>query len=419
MSLLLPFQGKYNQTIESNRTPVGHFVLCKLGDVEVKIELANIQTLVNQCQERQIQFIYTIAPGLDIQYSDESELQTLKEKIDQVLDIGVKHLCLLFDDIPFQLSEADQLKFSSFAQAQAFVANALFEHFQQQGYFLFCPTDYCARMTKPDVRSSSYLKELGEKLHKEIAVFWTGPEIVSETIPGESICELQVLLKRKPIIWDNLHANDYDIRRVYFGPYTGRASTLKKEVRGILTNPNNEYAANFIPLRTFASYVNDDSYEAQSAYLNALEEWLPHFESYGEPITLAELELLGDLFYLFFEHGKQARDMLNKVQELFDREAENWDRNFAEFQELSQTLTNLFHKLTELKNRDLLYSLYAYAWEIEHAIRYLLNYFDWLKQGNKAEAFGRPGQLANTFRGGLAADIERLFPLDKKGHVKV
>ena len=30
------------------------------------------------------------------------------------------------------------------------------------------------------------------------------------------------VIKRKPIIWDNLHANDYDLQRVYLGPYIGK-----------------------------------------------------------------------------------------------------------------------------------------------------------------------------------------------------
>jgi hypothetical protein len=37
-----------------------------------------------------------------------------------------------------------------------------------------------------------------------------------------------------PVIWDNLHANDYDMRRLYLGPYSGRPPELRGEVGGIL-----------------------------------------------------------------------------------------------------------------------------------------------------------------------------------------
>ncbi len=34
--------------------------------------------------------------------------------------------------------------------------------------------------------------------------------------------QLKGILRRKPTIWDNLHANDYDQQRMYLGPYSGR-----------------------------------------------------------------------------------------------------------------------------------------------------------------------------------------------------
>jgi hypothetical protein len=46
--------------------------------------------------------------------------------------------------------------------------------------------------------------------------------VVSATISYESIKQITVILKRKPLIWDNIHANDYDRKRVYIGPYCGR-----------------------------------------------------------------------------------------------------------------------------------------------------------------------------------------------------
>ena len=45
-------------------------------------------------------------------------------------------------------------------------------------------------------------------------------------------------LRRKPVIWDNLHANDYDGRRFFCGPYSGRCAQIRELTSGILTNPN-------------------------------------------------------------------------------------------------------------------------------------------------------------------------------------
>ena len=82
---------------------------------------------------------------------------------------------------------------------------------------IFCPTVYCGQMADYDVLGNTYLNELGELLHEEIELFWTGPEVVSTKISVESIQELRKVIKRKPIIWDNIHANDYDMRQIFFG----------------------------------------------------------------------------------------------------------------------------------------------------------------------------------------------------------
>jgi hypothetical protein len=380
-------------------------------------ELSDLKVLLKACQEKNISFVYTIAPGLDIHYADPKDLQGLIKKVDQLSSEGVKHICILFDDIPHHMNEEDKKRFGSFAKAQAYVSNALLEHARRHtdGLFLFCPTDYCGRMAKPSVLESAYLQELGEHLHQDIDIFWTGPEIVSETVSVKSIQELQRVLKRKPVIWENLHANDYDIRRVYFGPFAGRPSALCSEVKGILSNPNNEFEANFVPLRTLALYSQHEGYEPRVAYLQTLKDWLPRFKTHGkEAIRLQELELLGDLFYLPFEHGEKAKKILEVSKKLLSAQA----RANEELELLATTaraISRLFEKLTELDNRDLLYSLYNYVWEIRHELDYLVGYLKWVQVGKPDGRFGKPDKIANTFRGGVAAEIERLLPMDETG----
>lgn len=57
------------------------------------------------------------------------------------------------------------------------------------------------------------------------------------------------------MIWDNLHANDYDQRRLFLGPYSGRSTALIPKLNGVLTNPNCEYGANYIPIHTLAQWA--------------------------------------------------------------------------------------------------------------------------------------------------------------------
>ncbi|KAG7258959.1 hypothetical protein CRUP_014203, partial [Coryphaenoides rupestris] len=59
---------------------------------------------------------------------------------------------------------------------------------------------------------------------------------------------------RPPLIWDNLHANDYDSRRLFLGPFKGREPGLRDHLRGLLLNPNCEFEANYIPLHTLGRW---------------------------------------------------------------------------------------------------------------------------------------------------------------------
>lgn len=378
-------------------------------------ELKDLRVLLKECNNKNIDFVYTIAPGLDIGYADPKDTEALKKKIHHLIKEGVKHFCILFDDIPFAMSKNDQERFGSFAKAQAYVSNELFKHIRTytKGLFLFCPTDYCARMTKPSVRKSQYLQELGDSLHKDIDIFWTGPEIVSETIPTVTIKELARVLKRKPLIWENFHANDYDIRRVYLGPFTGRQNSLRSQVRGILSNPNNEFEANFIPLRTLSLYAKQKNYQTRKAYQQALKEWLPRFKTHGkEPISLKELEFLCDLLYTPFEQGQRGKRILKDAAFCLSHAPEKWKTEPKRLKKDAEDISRLFEKLTELDNRDLLYSLYSYVWEVRHELLYLVRYLEYLQTGKKGK-FGKPTQLPNTFRTGIVATLEKMLLLDK------
>lgn len=143
--------------------------------------------------------------------------------------------------------------YCSFSHLQVSVTNDIFQHLGQPR-FLLCPTQYCATRAMPNVASSEYLNTLGSKLAQEIDIMWTGPKVISRLLTVESIEEITEVLRRPPVIWDNLHANDYDQKRVFLGPYSGRSPDLIPKLRGVLTNPNCEYGANFIAIHTLAQW---------------------------------------------------------------------------------------------------------------------------------------------------------------------
>ena len=78
--------------------------------------------------------------------------------------------------------------------------------------------------------------------------------MISKAISEASIDELSKVLQRPPVIWDNLHANDYDHRRLFLGPYAGRPTSLLPKLNGVLTNPNCEYGANYVAIHSLAQW---------------------------------------------------------------------------------------------------------------------------------------------------------------------
>lgn len=82
----------------------------------------------------------------------------------------------------------------------------------------------------------------------------TGSKVISRKLSADCLAEVESVLQRPPLIWDNLHANDYDSRRLFLGPFKGREPQLRSQLRGLLLNPNCEFEANYIPLHTLGSW---------------------------------------------------------------------------------------------------------------------------------------------------------------------
>lgn len=364
---------------------------------------------------------YAIAPGLDMRYGDAADRTALRDKVDQLLGLGFAGITLLFDDIPAQLPEGDRSAFASFAHAQADVANDLHAHLSSRGGvpLLLCPTEYCDRRARPSVAQSPYLRTLGEELHPDIDVFWTGPEIVSETITRADAERVAAVLRRPPLLWDNLHANDYDQRRLCLGPYSGRPHELKNAIRGVITNPNVEYEANFVPLHTLAAWLRSDGDDAGAAERRldtAILDWAPRFATHDGGMTPEQIRLLVDYHHLPFAHGPGARDHLAAAATVVRARRDHPATETAAARELLQRqdarIQDMFRTLTTVLRRDLVYALYPYAWDLKEESDVLAAY-----ARHASGRFCRPDALANTYRSGVIDAFQALLPLDDDGCV--
>jgi protein O-GlcNAcase/histone acetyltransferase len=385
-------------------------------------EVAGLVPLIARAQERGLNFVVAIAPSLDITHSDPRELETLKRRVDQLIGLGVRHFTLLFDDIPRTMKPEDAAAFPSLAAAQSHVANAVFDDLRSKvadAILIFCPTEYCAAFAGHDVPGSDYLNALGERLNGRIGVFWTGPEIVSETISAESLAEVGKVLRRKPIIWDNFHANDYDIRRVYAGPLGGRGPEILDLIEGIITNPNNEFEANFVAIRTTGDVARGVTDE-DAIFAAALDAWRPRFQlafrPRGETVAPEHIRLLAELHHQPFRCGPEIETLLATARQLLverrpDTRSSEWRAGHARIVALRDRVRALFEEMTELENRDLFYAFHAYLWEAREEVTHLVTYLDWLAESPAPESeFPEAERVYNFYRRGFTVDVQALLP---------
>ena len=235
-------------------------------------QLGQLAELVVEAASHGVDFAYAIAPGLDIQYTSDAELQTLVTKCEQVRSVGVTSFQLLWDDIDHQLNyPEDEARYGGAERpsgaAQCELSNAFREALTQPGPLVVCPMGYAG------TGDSEYRRSFSPGLHPEIVVYWTGPEVVSLGITRE---ELDAAVARfrdhTLLLWDNYPVNDFIPSRLFLGPLVGRDPRLADgKCLGLVANAMAEAIPSKLALATVADWTRDPpGYDAIASYERAL-----------------------------------------------------------------------------------------------------------------------------------------------------
>jgi protein O-GlcNAcase/histone acetyltransferase len=312
--------------------------------------------LLRASQRNNINFIYAISPGLFFRYADPRDFAVLLRKLRTIQALGFRHFALLLDDINSQnqarLNPAEKRIYSRPGLAHANLANRLLIGLGKGNRLFFCPTEYCTAMAKPSVTASPYLRDLAA-LDPAITVFWTGPWVVSKTITGPVLREINQVLGRKVIIWDNFHANDYSPSRLYLGPLTGRNRGTAKNISGYMANMTQDLEINLIPLATVAAYTRSPgAYRPEPA-------WDAYVRT-AEKAAFPAVRLLRDFYADPFHYGPRARLMMQKLQR-----GTYSDAYLAGLQKEINSLA------ASLRNRELFNQLYRYIADLNVTLKLL------------------------------------------------
>ena len=370
-------------------------------DPYAQLEADGLAALIRDAHDHDVNFVYALAPGLDIVHSSEADRTALLAKLSSLAKLGARHFALLFDDIPPQMHPEDARRYAGLGEAQADVTNMAAAHLRDlepDSTLLFCPTEYCARRAEPNVAESPYLRALGQLLEPQIGFLWTGPEVVSPLVSPQSIRELAAVIGRKPVLWDNLHANDYAPRRVHLGPYE-RDLELRAEVAGILSNPNTPFEVNYPSLASLADYARGTAdWTARGSVERALIAWWPLLElPPASGVELEDLALLTDALYLPHIFGERAVRLADAARAVLEGRQTTPDIERLEHDHMR--FERLLRGLSAGGNRELFFELHPYLIELVDELGRLK-----LRAGNRAtDAFepfpgAKPGSLVDELR---------------------
>lgn len=226
-------------------------------------ELADFRGLAQHATRNDTRFGFALSPGLDIEYRDARDRDTLVEKLAPMIDLGVAWVVLALDDIPNR---------PGLAAEQAELATWLLETLRPRRaemHLTLVPTEYVG------TRPTAYLEGLAGALPSGVDVMWTGPTVCSPVIRAtDARAWAAALAGRRPLLWDNYPVNDGTMAgSLHLGPYRGREPELTDDLDGVLCNPMLQAHASQVPLATAADFLcGPEEYDADTSWARAIAD---------------------------------------------------------------------------------------------------------------------------------------------------
>jgi hyaluronoglucosaminidase len=228
-------------------------------------------------KENKINIIAGIAPGLDFNFKkinnpswekESLDFNSLLNKAKQLLDDGATSIALLLDDIPdnFQKNFGDKI---SEGTSHGILANKFLENLGQLIYFV--PRIYADELIND---APNYLSDLSKVLNQNIKVFYCGKNVICKKITNSS--KIKKILLNKIVYWDNYYANDYCPRRLFIGPYVGRAS-----LTNLMINPTGLIKTDLLILDIMINTINKNT---------SIKVWKKTLDEHGVPLVFLKIK---------------------------------------------------------------------------------------------------------------------------------
>lgn len=229
-------------------------------------EAQYIKELANCAKENNVNFVWAIHPGKDIQWNP-ADRDKLTHKFEKMYDLGVRSFAVFFDDISGEGTKADK---------QAELLNHINREFIHKKPdvlpLIMCPTEYNKSWANVE---GGYLTTLGKQLDKDIHIMWTGDRVCID-IHQESLEWINPLIERPAFIWWNFPVSDYVRNHLLMGKVYGNDTNIAPLLSGFVCNPMEHAEASKIAIYGVASYTwNMKKYDSDIAWNDAIGKLMP------------------------------------------------------------------------------------------------------------------------------------------------
>lgn len=344
----------------------------KWRELYPEAELEELRKLFFHAQENEMDFCWSIGPGLTFKYTSDDDFNLLIEKIKSIYNIGVRSFGLLLDDIPwdFQYPE-DAERFDGIVDAHIYLVNKVYNElkaFDSSINLTVCPTQYSGD------EKGYYISKFGQGIPTDVSMFWTGAEICSRVLTVRESDELFRSTNHKPLFWDNFPVNDCEMfQEMHLGAVIGRDKELYKSCEGLISNVMEYALCSQIPLITIADYLwNPISYNSdeslRNAHIEILGEKAELFKYFADHLgvsclnkyssalmsdTLAYINFLrlnGDMngalecFRIYNKNMRACLEMLEDTDVPLFLELKKWVKKFAMCCDLLDAIYNVWEK---------------------------------------------------------------------------
>ncbi len=192
--------------------------------------LNDFEKFVKYAKRKNIEVISGISPGLDFNFKSYSigkkeDLKLLIEKFEIFLSCGIKHVAILFDDIPNDFSH--RVKNEAEGTVHAKIINEVQSSLNLSLFSV--PRIYSDELVS---ENKKYLNDFFKTINKNVQVFFTGKYIVSNNFNTNQKVLLQKIKENKIVNWDNFYANDYCPNKLFIGPWKNQNLIEKSMING-------------------------------------------------------------------------------------------------------------------------------------------------------------------------------------------